>query len=122
MFFGRKSKEKEEKDQKRPQMTKEKTEIWVLCVCGSGIVTSSMVANKTKELLGEHGYNVKTIETLPTGVETECMGRKFDLIVNVSPIPDNFGIPAIEGVGLITGLGDEMFVEKALEYLRAAGK
>ena len=32
----------------------------ILSVCGSGTVTSSMVAAKLKEKLGERGYSVST--------------------------------------------------------------
>lgn len=34
----------------------------ILSVCGSGTVTSSMVAAKLKEKLGERGYSVSTTE------------------------------------------------------------
>ena len=38
----------------------------ILSVCGSGTVTSSMVAAKLKEKLGERGYSVYTTEARPT--------------------------------------------------------
>ena len=38
----------------------------ILSVCGSGTVTSSMVAAKLKEKLGERGYSVTTTEARPT--------------------------------------------------------
>ena len=38
----------------------------ILSVCGSGTVTSSMVAAKLKEKLGERGYSVSTTEARPT--------------------------------------------------------
>ena len=38
----------------------------ILSVCGSGTVTSSMVAAKLKEKLGDRGYSVSTTEARPT--------------------------------------------------------
>lgn len=38
----------------------------VLSVCGSGTVTSSMVAGKVKETLKEKGINSSTTEARPT--------------------------------------------------------
>ena len=37
-------------------------QVKILCVCGSGTVSSAMVANKLKEKLGEHGFNVSAVE------------------------------------------------------------
>lgn len=48
----------------------------ILCVCGSGTVSSNMVANKLRDQLGEAGWDCTTVETSPGGVETELMGNK----------------------------------------------
>ena len=37
----------------------------ILCVCGSGTVSSAMVANKLTEKLADHGYDVQAIECSP---------------------------------------------------------
>ncbi len=96
--------------------------IKILSICGSGVVTSSMIANKLKEMFAEKGYDVQTVEANPGEMESCCMREKFDLIAYSSPIHDNFGIPAISAIGLITGMGDDEFMEEALAHLKAAGK
>ena len=35
----------------------------ILCVCGSGTVSSNMVANKLRDQLGEAGWDCTTVET-----------------------------------------------------------
>lgn len=97
-------------------------EIKILSVCGSGTVTSSMVANMLVEMFSEEGYSVKTVETMPTEMETICGRESFDLIAYSSPIMDNFGIPALSSIGLITGMGVDEFKEEALKIFHDKGK
>ncbi len=98
------------------------TKIKILSICGSGVVTSSMIANKLKELFREHNYDVQTVEANPSELEGYCMREKFDLIAYSSPIHDSCGIPALNAMGLITGMGEEEFMEEALAHLKAADK
>lgn len=101
-----------------------KKSIKLLTVCGSGIVTSSMVANKLTEMFEDEGYEVKAMEANPSELATYIARDHYDLVAYASPInmDDLDGTPALAAIGLITGLGDEEFLEKALEIFRAAGK
>lgn len=93
----------------------------VLTVCGSGIVTSSMIANKITEMLEEEGYEVTAMESNPSELETYLLRDKYDFVAYASPIDENVlnGTPALPAIGLITGRGDEEFKEKALEILES---
>lgn len=85
----------------------------ILSVCGSGTVTSSMVANKVKDLLKERGYSSTTVESNPNGVETNLDAGGFDLIVFTSPLKKkDYGVPVINAIALITGMGEEEFEEE----------
>lgn len=99
-----------------------KTKIKILSICGSGVVTSSMVANKLVELFEEAGYDAHTVEANSSELEGYVMREKFDLIAYSSPIGDPCGVPAINAIGLITGMGVDEFMEQALEILKKAGK
>ncbi|WP_197482178.1 PTS fructose transporter subunit IIB [Oceanobacillus sp. Castelsardo] len=96
--------------------------IKILSVCGSGVVTSSMVANKLVELFEEKGIEAEAVESNPSEMENYISRDKYDLIAYASPIPDNFGLPAFSAMGLITGMGEEEFMEEALNALRKSGK
>ena len=89
----------------------------ILCVCGSGTVSSAMVAGKLREQLAEHGFNATTIEASPNSVETEISGKQFDLIACVSPVHQDFGVPKVNAVGMLTGLGEDKVIEDCLEIL-----
>ena len=89
----------------------------ILCVCGSGTVSSAMVAGKLVERLKEKGWDVHAVETSPNGVETALSGENFDLIACVSPVYQEYGIPKVNAVGMLTGLSEEQVIEDCLKIL-----
>ena len=52
----------------------------ILSICGSGTVTSSMVAAKLKDRLSEHGYQVSATEAKPTEALNLAQSKRFDII------------------------------------------
>lgn len=89
----------------------------ILCVCGSGTVSSAMVAGKLKEKLAEKGWDAAMVETSPNGIESAIAGKKYDLIACVSPVYDDYGIPKVKAVGMLTGLSEDKVVEDCLAVL-----
>ncbi|MRS14124.1 PTS fructose transporter subunit IIB [Enterobacteriaceae bacterium RIT691] len=86
----------------------------VISVCGSGTVTSSMVAEKVKDILDVNGYKAKTVEVNPGGVEGQLSSGKWDIIVHTSPLKDTYDIPTINAVGLLIGTDEDGFIEELL--------
>lgn len=91
----------------------------ILCVCGSGTVSSNMVANKLREQLAEKGWDAVTVETSPMGLETELMGSKYDIIACVSPVYQDYDVPKVNAVGMLTGLSEAQVIEDCLKILEA---
>jgi PTS system galactitol-specific IIB component len=98
------------------------TKIRILSICGSGVVTSNMIASKLKDMFEEKGYDAETVEANSSEVESCCSRQHFDLIAYASPISDNCGVPAFNAIGLITGMGEDEFMEEAIAALHKAGK
>lgn len=97
--------------------------IHILAVCGSGTVTSSMVAGKIKDRLGEQGYRVMTSEARPTEALRLARSGRFDLMVHTSPIPEGeYTIPVIDAFPCISMLGEDTFFEEVLRSLEKEGK
>ena len=96
-------------------------EINVLTVCGSGIVTSSMIANQIVEMLEDEGYDAHAQEANPSEMENFLMRQHFDFVAYASPIDEDDlnGDPAIPAIGLITGAGKEEFKEKMFEIIKS---
>lgn len=98
------------------------TQIRILSICGSGVVTSNMIASKLKDMFAEKGYDAETVEANSSEVEGCCSRQHFDLIAYASPISDSCGVPAFNAIGLITGMGEDEFMEEAIAALHKAGK
>ena len=84
----------------------------VLIVCGTGIATSTVVAQKVKEYCEAQGFEVtvdqaKVMETL-RGVDG------YDLVVSTTQLPSGVSTPSVNGLPFLTGVG----VEQALEEIR----
>ena len=89
-----------------------KTSLTVLAVCGSGVVSSSMIAQKIEEIVRDLKVDVKVIGLLPTSVKEYVERGGIDFIVTTSPIPGTISVPVIKGVALLTGFGEEDCIEE----------
>ncbi|MVB10700.1 hypothetical protein CAFE_13980 [Caprobacter fermentans] len=89
----------------------------ILCVCGSGTVSSAMVANKLKEKLADYGYAVEATECSPNSAETALASGGFSLMACVSPVYQEFGVPKVNAVGMLTGLSEDQVLQDCLKIL-----
>jgi galactitol PTS system EIIB component len=95
----------------------------ILSVCGSGTVTSSMVAQKLREEMEARGLRVATNEGKPTEALSFAQSGTYDLITHTSPLPKaDYGIPTISSVSCLTGMGEEEFFDKVEETLKSLAK
>ena len=69
-------------------------------------------------------YATMTLADMGAEVLKVSARDKYDLVAYASPIDEDElnGTPALPAIGLITGLGEDEFLEKALEIFKAAGK
>lgn len=89
-----------------------KRKLTVLAVCGSGVVSSSMIAQKIEDILSPLGVETEVIGLLPTSVEGYVERGGIDFIVTTSPIPGDIDVPVIKGVALLTGFGEDAIIEE----------
>lgn len=90
----------------------------ILSVCGSGTVTSSMVAGKLKEKLKENDIIATTTEARPTEALNLAKSGRFDLIVHTSPLPDgDYGLPTINAFACLTGIGEADFFDEVISTI-----
>lgn len=91
--------------------------IRILIACGTGIATSTVIANRVKEKCEEAGLKVMVDQTSVPQVETKAPG--FDLVIASCQIPASVTTPYISGISYLTGIGaeqtDEQIVEKVKE-------
>ena len=91
-----------------------KYRLHVLCVCGSGIVTSSMLLVRVQDIFDEEKISCSVDTTSPNEMESILASRSVDLIVSTTPITErkNIKCPIILGHALLSGQGEDEVVEE----------
>lgn len=91
----------------------------VLVSCGSGIATSTVIANHVKALCESNGFKVNTQQVKV--VEVEKLAPEYDLIVSSTKIPAAVKTPFVFAISYLTGVNQEATDEEVLSKLRTIG-
>jgi PTS system galactitol-specific IIB component len=91
-------------------------EIKVLVACGSGIATSTVIANRVKEICGDAGYPVSVTQVKV--VEVEEKAPNYDLVVTSTQIPDTVTTPHVRAIAYLTGVGKEKVDQEILDKVK----
>lgn len=87
----------------------------ILIACGSGIATSTVIADKVRTLCQSNGYQVKIQQTKV--VEVEKMADDFDLIVASTRIPESIQTPSVFAINYLTGINQKTTDQQILDII-----
>lgn len=87
----------------------------IIVACGGAIATSTVAANRIKELLQANGINGEVKQTRITELDAEKEGA--DLIVTTAKVKKDYGVPTIHGVAFISGIGIDKLEQQILDAL-----
>lgn len=88
----------------------------ILIVCGAGVATSTVVAQKVREYMEDQGISIKTEQTTITQLGG---ADDYDLIVSTTELPSDLNTPSVSGRPFLTGVGQEQALEEIREKLQA---
>lgn len=88
----------------------------ILVSCGTGAASSTIVASRLKDDLADRGIDVITKQCNVGNITENLDG--IDLLVTTSKIHEDVGIPAFNGIPLITGVGSDQLVDDIAEALK----
>ncbi|BBM18838.1 MULTISPECIES: PTS sugar transporter subunit IIB [Enterococcus] len=89
----------------------------LLFVCATGIATSTAVTEKVLEFLKEKDMNdINYSQTNVASVQSNS--DDADLIVSTTKIPYELNTPVINGLPLITGIGEEKVLNSIYDQLK----
>jgi PTS system galactitol-specific IIB component len=94
-------------------MTKQKT---VLFACGTGIATSTVVANAVEVALKERGIRINSRQCKATEVAGQI--DDVDLVISTTQLPKDLGKPVITTLAFLTGIGKADVLDKIEAILR----
>ncbi len=89
----------------------------ILVSCGTGIATSTVVAKAIEEALKDRGMNV-TIRQCKVA-EVKSLADDADLIVTTTPVSKDLGVPVIQTLAFLTGIGKEEVIEEIIKALES---
>jgi len=92
----------------------------VLVACGSGIATSTLAADRVKEICTERGVSVEILKC--TIQEVPSLASQCDVIVTTTRYSQNVGKPVVNGVAFITGIGEEKAIDQLISAIKSTSK
>ncbi len=92
----------------------------ILTICGSGIATSTVAAEKCRKMLSGRGIDVEVLECNATDVNSKLATFKPHVIVPTTAISDSMlgGVKRFPGLPFITGIGMDKVVDDIAAYLK----
>lgn len=94
----------------------EKTKI-VLVSCGTAVATSTVVARAIEEACKQAGVKVMTRQCKASELKA-LVSQGADLIVTTTPVPKDIGVPVIQGLPFLTGIGRDAVLKQIIDALK----
>lgn len=93
----------------------------IIVACGGGIATSATVATKINNALEDAGYaSVANAEAVDIK-SLDMYIKNADVYVSITPVAgvvEEFDIPVVSGIPLLTGVGREETIAKIIELIK----
>jgi PTS system galactitol-specific IIB component len=88
----------------------------ILVACGTAIATSTVVAKGIEEEMAKRGIKVITRQCKAS--EIRGLVKDADLVVTTTPVPQDLGVPVIQTLAFLTGIGKEAIIEQIYNYVK----
>ncbi|MGT2948240.1 PTS galactitol transporter subunit IIB [Streptococcus devriesei] len=89
----------------------------VIVACGGAVATSTVAANRIKELCDKNGIDLDLVQCRISEIESHLSGT--DLICTTMRVKKTYGdIPVLTVMGFISGINEEKLEEDILNYLQ----
>lgn len=88
----------------------------VLVACGNGVATSTVVASKIRDYAEDKDINLKTDQCKL--MEVPGQEANYDLVVTTGEFGGKLDTPIVNGMPLLTGMGQDETLEKIVNYLK----
>ena len=88
----------------------------VLVACGGAVATSTVAANKIKDLLKNNNIEANVEQCRVN--ELSSKANNVDLIVTTAKVDREYDVPVIHGIAYISGVGIKKKKKKVLAALK----
>ena len=87
----------------------------IVVACGTAIATSTHVSIKRKDVLKERGLKAHTLQCRVT--EVPMFAPDADLVIATAQVPYDIGVPVVDGIPFLTGIGIKEVIDKIEKIL-----
>ena len=87
----------------------------ILVACGTAVATSTVVAKSIEEILRDRGIDIVTRQCKASEVASMLSG--VSLVVTTTPLQGELGVPIIQTLAFLTGIGKEAVIEQIIQAL-----
>lgn len=88
----------------------------VLVACGTGIATSTVVANRVEQLIKDNGLNARVIQCKMGEVASK--EDDADLLVTTTIPPRQYKFPVIKAMNYLTNINTAKIDQEIINYLK----
>lgn len=88
----------------------------VLVACGGAVATSTVAAEKIRDLLKREGIDADVSQVRISELQSNKAGA--DLIVTTAKVRRDYGVPVIHGVSFVSGINQEKTEQEILDVLK----
>jgi PTS system galactitol-specific IIB component len=90
----------------------------VLVACGTAIATATVAVNAAMEIAKEAGIKVDVAQCKAAEIKFKMQTFPPDVIIAMTPVPDDLGVPVFSGVPILSGVGLDQLKADLLAALR----
>lgn len=87
----------------------------VIVACGGAVATSTIALERIKEIAKEAKIELETIQCRVS--EISMYSDKADLIVTTSKVTQEFHVPLVHGIALVSGINEDKVITQIIEIL-----
>ena len=90
----------------------------IIVACGSGIATSTVARNALEEKPKAKGIDMTQVSMDQTSIpQLRSKADQFDLAVTTGKFTEDIGVPVLNGLPFLTGVGEDELVQKVIDVL-----
>ena len=87
----------------------------VIVACGTGMATSSMIAEKVRAVLEDNQVDYTLSQAQLSELD---MYKEADLFVTAMRVEEEYGVPMVVGTPFLVGIGEAEAAAKIIEILK----
>lgn len=90
---------------------------FVLSVCGTGGVTSGVVADKIRDICVKHGINVEVQTAKALEVQSRIESSHYDLVASATRVKETT-VPVVNCMSFLSGVDEDVLEQKIIDMLK----